>query len=145
MPKVNFNVPFVNELGQPVTQIKVDNKKLKFNSNGQPVPEFVIDEEGNAVQDTIMIKDMIVKILLQGFEGDDKLSFSERAKRGKLARKVQTSSSANYAAAQLTSIEELAAKSASTILIAQLDDLINGSDDIDAVEEKTASEEKDAA
>lgn len=146
MPKINFNVPFINELGETVMQTKIDAKKVKVNSDGRQVPQIVTNDDGTVVQEPVQVKDMLLKILTMPFEGDEKVPFGDRAKRGKLARKVMTSSSANYTLPQLTVIQELAGKAGSTTLIAQLDDLINGSDEASetADPEKAATTEKAA-
>lgn len=130
MPKLNFNVPFLTETGEPVTQIRSDKKKLKIDERtGQGTPEVCRDEQGNAIQDDVLIKDMLARILNAGFEGDDKVSFSDKAKRGKLARKIVSSSTANYRTEELNIIQELSAKAASTALITQIDEIINGKDE----------------
>jgi hypothetical protein len=141
MPKINFNTPFINENGDQVMQAKVDVKKAKLSPQGVQIPHIVTNEDGTVVQDAVLVKDMLVKILTLNFENDDKISFGDRAKRGKLARKIMTSSTANYTVPQLTIIQELSAKAGSTTLLAQLDDLINGSGD---GEEETSSQDNSA-
>lgn len=140
MPKINFNVPFVNETGEVVQQVKFDNKKLKVNQQGQASATMVLDTEGNAVQEPVLIKDMLVRILSTNFEGDEKLPFGDRVRRGKLARKIATSSSASYRNEDLATIQELSAKIGSTALLAQLSDLIDGPDDVVDPPEAESSE-----
>jgi len=123
MPKINFNVPFLNEKGEPIKQLKVDPDKIKIAANGQAMPAVESDADGNAILEIIYVKDLLAKVLNMTFEGDAKTSFSDRAKRGKLARKIQTNSSVNYTDAEIEIIQDLCAKSGSTILLAQLDDL----------------------
>lgn len=133
MAKINFNTPFLNENGEPILKAKLDGKKVKQAPDGRMIPIALTNEDGTVAQEPIHIKDMLHSILMAPFEGDDKVPFGERAKRGKLARKIVTSSTANYRTEELTTIQELTAKIGSTALVSQLDDLING------VEEKTAN------
>jgi len=136
MPKINFNVPFFNELNEPVTQIKTDNKKAKFNpKDGSPIPHIVTDENGDVVLENIIVRDLLVKILNQSYSGDDLLQFDERVKRAKLAKKIQDNNSVNYSVAELEMIQSFSAKSASTILLGQIDELINGEEKTETTEE----------
>lgn len=129
MPKINFNVPFINELGEPVQQTKTDPKKTKVDAaSGRQIPHIVTNDDGTVMMETVMVKDQLVKILTMPFEGDEKLPFGDRVKRGKLARKVMTSSTANYRTEELTTIKELSARIGSVTLLTQLDALIEGNE-----------------
>lgn len=136
MPKINFNVPFVDETGVVVTQPKINPKKTRISPDGRQIPHVEMDAENNAILETVIIKDQLVKILNMPYEGDDKLPFGDRVKRGKLARKISTSSTANYTVNELNMIQELSAKTSSTVFLTQLDEIINGvSEDSDAPQE----------
>lgn len=141
MPKINFNTPFLNEAGDPVMKVKVDEKKTKFAADGRAIPHIVTDEEGNAIQEASLLKDMLVAVLHRGFPGDESLAFDEKARRGKLARKIARNSSAHYTDKEIELIKELTARAGSTMMIAHIDDLVN--DTPKAPQEKT--EEKSAA
>lgn len=129
MPKINFNIPLLTETGEEVTRPVTLKKKLKPGAKGQIEQQYETDADGHIVLEPVRIKDLVVQILAAPYEGDEKVSFSDRAKRGKLARKVATSSTANYRTEELNAIQELAAKAGSTTLLAQIDDLINGPDE----------------
>ena len=126
MPIINFNTPFVNEKGETVMRVKVDEKKTKLDENGNGFPKIVTDEEGHAVQEVCTVADMLTKILHKPYAGDEAMSFKDRAFRGKLARKVATSDEKHYSDKELMIIEELSSKAGATMLLAQLDDLIHG-------------------
>lgn len=132
MPKINFNVPFINELGEPITQIKTDPKKLKIQPNGQALPEVQLDENGNAQQEPIMVKDLVARILNMNHVGDESVAFDDKVKRGKLARKIQAVGTQNYPAEEIAIIRDLSARAGTTVLIAQLDDLLAGENDTGA-------------
>jgi hypothetical protein len=111
-----------------VKTVRYAKDKAKTGPTGQIVPTVVMDDEGSAVLDAVVVKDLVAQILNTSYQGDDQLSFADRALRGKLARKVSTSSSANYRTEELALIQELSAKAGSVILITQIDDIINGPD-----------------
>lgn len=140
MAKINFNVPLLNEKGEEVQRVKMDQKKLKKNEQGQLVAQTVFDKDGTAVLETVYMRDMLVQILSTPFEGDEKVPFGDRVKRGKLCRKVATSSTANYNPKEISTIEDLSAKIGSTALLTQLDVLINGDADESDVAEGEAAE-----
>lgn len=137
--KINFNVPFLDVNGQPVTQNKIDPKKSKMGPNG-PMPHFITDKEGNIEQEEVTMRAIVVEALLQPYPDDENVKFEEKQKRGKLARKVQTSSTAKYNEKETLLIKELAARSKSTLVLLQLSDLIDGNDEEtqpDAAESET--------
>ncbi len=143
--KINFNTPLINENGLPVMRMKTHKDKYKINQNGQPTPELVLDAEGQPVQEEVMVREVLVQVLNHAHDGDSLIDFSKRAKRGKLARKISTSSTANYRTEDLQTIQELSAKVGSTALLAQLDDLINGVDESEAPESAEAKSGEQAA
>lgn len=126
MPKINFNVPFLNESGLFVMRVKVDEKQTKVDAHGNGFPKIVTDEEGHAIQEPTTIREMLIKILHKQYAGDEQLPFKDRAMRGKLARKVANKDETHYSDKELEIIEELSSKAGSTMLLAQLDDLIHG-------------------
>jgi hypothetical protein len=138
MPKINFNVPLLSETGETVQQVKTNPKKQKLNAQGGLQPEVVVDAEGFVVLEDVTVKDILLKVLGAPYQGDEAVPFGERAKRGKLARKIATSNTANYRTEELTTIQDLSAKVGSTPLLAQLDDLINGVEEVVAEPEIVA-------
>jgi hypothetical protein len=126
MPHINFNVPFVNESGEPIMQVKLDQKNLKIGANGQATAFPLVDAEGNVQQEPASVRDHLVRILNRAYPGDDAVSMADKATRGKLARKVQNNNSCHYSDKEIAIIEEFAGKAATTTLAAQLDDLIHG-------------------
>lgn len=127
MTKINFNVPFRDVNGEPIREAVTNKEKQRVN-NGQLIPEVIVDEEGNVVFEEISFKQVVQSILLAPYQGDENLPFGDRVKRGKLAKKVATSSTANYRPEELVMITELAAKSKATLVLLQLDELINDED-----------------
>ena len=126
MTKINFNVPFRDLNGEPIREAKTNKEKQRLNANGQMVPDVIVDENENIVFEEISFKQVVQSILLAPYQGDENLEFGVRVKRGKLAKKVATSSTANYRPEELVMITELAAKSKATLVLLQLDELING-------------------
>lgn len=126
MPKINFSVPYLNSAGAPIMRPKTDESKLKTDEQGSISATLVKDENGELVQEQVLVRDMLVSILQRGYVGDDKLPFEERSKRGKLARKIQNNNSASYNDNEIKVIEEFSAKAGTTMLLAQLDDMIHG-------------------
>lgn len=127
MPKINFNVPFLNEKGEPVKRGKVDPDKITALPDGRMQMPFMV-EDGNIVMEDVPLRDLIVQTLTHYFAEDSNLSFQERAKRGKLAKKVQNNDAINYTAEELLTIQQMAAKaSVSVAFIEQLDAIINPS------------------
>ncbi len=126
MPKINFNVPFIGEDGEPVTKIKIEKKKIKVGPKGETVPTVITDSDGNAKMEPVQVKDLLVQILNGSYQGDEALPFGDRVKRGKLAKKVAGNSTANYTVEELGVITEFSAKAGATPLLVQLDELING-------------------
>lgn len=95
--------------------------------------------------ENVMVNDMLVQVLDSAFEGDNNLPFPDRAKRGKLSRKVADTTKGslkNYSIEELAVIKELTAKIGASTLIAQLDDIIEGEQ---AEEEKPQKSEEVAA
>lgn len=127
MSKINFNVSFRDVNGEPIREAATNKEKQRVN-NGQLIPEVIVDEEGNVVFEDISFKQVVQSILLAPYQGDENLPFGDRVKRGKLAKKVASSSTANYRPEELVMITELAAKSKATLVLLQLDELINGDD-----------------
>ena len=126
MPKINFKIPFINEAGQPVMRVKVDEKQTKIDQHGNGFPKIVTDEEGHAIQEPTTIREMLVKILHKQYAGDEQLPFKDRSYRGKLARKIANREETHYSEKELEIIEDLSSKAGSTMLLAQLDDMIHG-------------------
>jgi hypothetical protein len=126
MPKINFNVTFVNEVGEPIQRVKFEIKKIKVGEDGQAAPKPVVDEEGFAVHENVPVKELLVQILQMPYPDDKDQSFEERAKRGKLAQKIANNNSASYNENDIALIEEYAKRNASTPLLAQLSDLLLG-------------------
>lgn len=126
MPHINFNTPFVNELGEPVQKVKMNNKNLKIGPNGQPMVLPICDQDGNVEQETAIVRDFLVSMLTRQYPGDESVSMQDKAKRGKLARKVQNNNSVHYTDKEIDIIVELAGRGATTTLAAQLEDLISG-------------------
>lgn len=144
MSKINFNVPFLNESGQEIHRPITNEKKLRYTPDGRAVPEVQKDAEGFAVLKVITVREMLVQILTTPLKGDEAVSYSDKVRRGKLARKIETSNTANYTPKDLAMIEELASQMASVTLLAQIDDLLNGPE----TEEKEMNDDsakKDAA
>lgn len=131
MPKINFNVPFTNETGETIRRPAFDKTKTKAGANGTLQQQVIMDAENNVVMEDVQVRDMLIQILSNAYQGDEALPFADRVKRGKLARKVATSNEANYRTEELTIIQDLSAKSGSTTFLAQLDDLINGEDKVE--------------
>lgn len=144
MPKLNFNTPFMNEEGKAVMKLRTDDSRIKVDpQTGNATPHVETDENGVAIQDPTMIKDMLVKILTRGYVGDDQKPFEEKAARGKLARKIANNSTVHYTYKEIGIIKEFAARAGSTTLITQLGDIIDGKSDDAAGEVET--DEKTAA
>lgn len=129
MPKINFNTPYLDFTGEPVLQPKFNKSKGKFGDNGQFTFEPVRDENGDLVLETMNLRNIVAETLLQPYPGDESMDFSERAIRGKLARKIMNSSTANYRDKDIAMIKDLAGRSKATLVLAQLDLLINGEDE----------------
>lgn len=123
MPRLNFNVPFLDETGEPIMQPKLDKKATEKN-NGAAV--FEKDADGNNITEPVTVKSMLVRVLMTQFDGDKDLDFETKAKRGKLLRRIQNSSEVNYKPEELTVIQLLVAKAQTNVLfVAQVDDIIN--------------------
>ena len=127
MPNINFNVPFLNEKGEPIMRIKTDATKIRIQPDGQARPAVCLQDDGlTAVQEVTMVKEPLAHILNMPFPGDDKVPFADKAKRGKLARKIQAEGEIHYTDAEVAIIRDLTEKSGTTVLLAQLDDLLIG-------------------
>lgn len=143
--KVNFNVPLIDIDGTPVEEAKIDYKNLTPNKEGVAAPKVVTDEEGKVIYEPVTLKTIVINILLRGYEGDDKLPGSERLARGKLADKVSRKNNVNYSTKELELIQTLAARSASTLQLQRLDQLINGDDEQGEAEPGQVAGEEAAA
>lgn len=123
MPRLNFNVPYLNEKGDPIMQPKIDKEKTEKN-NGATV--FEKDVDGNNITEPVLIKDMLVRVMMSHFDGDKDMDFDNKSKRGKLIRRIQNSDEVNYKDDELEIIKTLVAKSnTNVLLVAQVDDIIN--------------------
>lgn len=116
-------------------------QKINFNVNivdvyGEELKEKITDPKtGLESEEEIRLKKVIVDLLLQPYEGDDKLSGSERLERSRLAEKVALSSTATYTAKELEIIETLAAKSRPTIVLFNIARAITGEQFTPEIEE----------
>lgn len=130
MAKYNFNVALLDEKGNPQQKVKLDNAKMKEGDRpGLLRREVIKDEDGNAVMENIILKDVLCGIINSTYPGEENLTQAERVRRGRLVRKLATSSTANYRADDIQTIEELLVKSnASPTIVAQVQDIVHGID-----------------
>lgn len=132
MPKkIDFNVPFLTTINEPVRRPKLDKNKMMYDEKGQQRLAAVLDENGVQVMEDVMLKDMLVSVLDAPFEGDHQMPFDERVKRGKLARKVYDSTNAslkNYSDEELALLKDLTGKIGATSLLLQLQEAIEKSE-----------------
>ncbi len=149
MAKYNFNVALLDSKGEPQKKVKLDTSKVRPGSQpGHVMREVVKDKKGMVVMETIVLKDVLAEVV-NGSYADEKLTHADKVRRGKLVRKLSTSSTANYRADDLETIQELLVKSEATpTIIAQVDEIINGEDPEYASErtdEEAAAEAEAAA
>lgn len=133
--KVNFNVPVVKSSGGELKVVKYDRSQARVGPEGQLVYEPIISEDGFVIYEPVMIAKMVQQILDGAYDHDDKVKREDRILRGKLSRKIAKNINtdvAEYSAAEVTLILDLAARSASTEVLTQLDEIINGIDTTEA-------------
>lgn len=147
MAKINFNTPLFDEEGQPQMRAKTDPKSKKYDSNGNFTVDLLKDEAGNLVYEGVMVKDVLYKMLRAHFAGDEKIEYGEKVKRDRLARKIATSSTANYRQEEIKMLEEFAARAGGIAFIGQFDDIVNGTESQEepTEESKPAAKKKTAA
>lgn len=130
MPKIDFNVPFIDETGQAVRKPKIDKSKTRVGQNGQLFNIPVTDAEGFVEYEDVLLKDILATAINSNVEGDDKMTYPERVLRGKLARKLSDSSKGslkNYSTEQLLMIKDTVTRAqGSPALAAQIEELIEG-------------------
>lgn len=125
MALINFNVAFHDINGKTVMEPAHDKDAFVLDATGNRVPKPLVDENGQPVLKAVFMRELIANLLLAHYQGDENLPFDERVKRGQLARKVNNSDAVNYRNDELLMIQNLAAKSRSTIVLLAIDDLIN--------------------
>lgn len=134
MPKCDFNVPLLDDAGNPVTRPVYDRTKTKPDPvTGQLISPVKVDAEGNAVFETQTVGDMLVQAVNHTFQGDENLTYEERRDRGKLVRKLADKTKGslkNYTAAEIVTIQNLITKAGGApLLLAQVDDIVGDSGD----------------
>lgn len=134
MTKLNFNVPYLDEKGDPVQNVKRE-KKNQFDDKGNVYNPIMKDANNNPVMETMTVREMISKTLRGNYAGDEAIAFGEKVKREKLARKLLTSSTANYRDVDTIMIKDYVAKGGNVLLAGQVEDIIEPpSDEADVAE-----------
>jgi hypothetical protein len=126
MPSINFNVEFKDVKGAVVLEPVVDNENFEVDEKGQRISIAKIDDSGKPIMKPVVVRDLVANLLLANYQGDESLPFTDRAKRGYIAQKVINNEAVNYTTEELSLIQSLAAKSRSTLVLFQLDKIING-------------------
>ena len=127
--KINFNVPVLDEEGNPSYEVATDRKNMKLDATGKLSAPYMRDpnDPTKPLMKEVTVKELLYKMLNNKSELEESGSFSEQAKRNKLARKIATSSTANYRTEELELIKKVSGLYASYELVGQLEDLIEGS------------------
>ena len=130
MPKINFNVPFIDKDGKPQRRMQADRTRTRIGPEGQLIVPPVVDAEGIVQYEDVMVKDLLIEAVNANLPGDDKLTHSERLDRGKLVRKLNDStpgSEMNYSTEQLAMIKDVITRGQATpTFVAQIEELIEG-------------------
>lgn len=141
MPKVNFNTPFVDINGEPVKEAKVDTTKARKGDKGGIEHDLKVDENGEVVYEVLNFKSILSNTLLSPYPGDENVPYCDRVKRGKLAKKIVSSSTANYRQEEIDMLRELVAKSKSTLVLLQFDELLEKEGAEDAIKDTVTQAE----
>lgn len=132
MSTYNFNVPLEDVNGEPVLVPKTDKKKLRVAPNGAAQEQTEVDDNGIAIMEPVKLNMVLARILNAQHKGDEDADPKLKVQRGKLARKIANHGEVGYTAQQIVLLEEFAAKMGSIELLTQLDNIINGTDEIGA-------------
>lgn len=150
--KLNLNVPLVGLNNDPIEQPKKNKRgdeiitEDRLDKHGKPI--FERDEKGNVIFDKnekgepveprieqqevyeiVQLKDVIGNAVGNRYESDKDVNYSPFLQRGKLAKKIVNSSTANYTHDDIKTIEEYIAMNCGTIVAAQFDEILNGKDE----------------
>jgi hypothetical protein len=125
--KVDFNSPLLDPRGKIVYEVRRDATKQKSNAYGQLEAQPVIGAEGLALLDVVTLSDVVIGVLQDNYEGDDRLPGRERIHRQRLSDRVFNGET-EFDVYDLTLIQELAAKKRSTLVLGRLDEVINPKD-----------------
>ena len=128
MPKIDFNVPVLQQDGNPQMRAKVDHAKIKMYAQGRPESLPVMDADGFVVQETLMLRELLSNLINQIFIGEESIGHDERLARGKLSRKIMDgteSSCKNYSFDEIKIIKNALIKSQTPpLILAQVDEVI---------------------
>lgn len=125
--KVDFNIPLLDPRGKTVYEVRRDVTKQKPNAYGQLEAQPVLDADGCALLDVVTLADVVLGVLQDSYEGDDKLPARERIHRQRLSDRVFNGET-EFTLYDLTLIQDLAAKKRSTLVLGRLDEVINPKD-----------------
>lgn len=130
--KLDFNVPLLQNDGEPQMRQKVDTRKIKKMPDGSVKAEPLTDEEGYVILESIPLCELLSNIVNAMYGGEENLEADKRLARGRLARKLADKSGGskkNYTGEELDILKEAMLKSqCSPSLIAQVDDIVNALD-----------------
>lgn len=118
---INFNTPFISELGEPVRRVRYDHTKTNLDADGNQVPTVAVDDDGNVIYETVTVKELVIQCLYA--QTKDNASFDDKAFAGRIARKIASDSSYYYDI-EIAAIKHAVGRIAAVALVAQVADLI---------------------
>lgn len=129
MPKIDFNVPVLQQDGSPQMRTKIDRTKIKVDKDGRQSAEPIIDSDGYIVQEPATLAELLSSILDNVFIGEETLKAEDRIFRGKLCRKIADRtplSRKNYYGDELQLLRDCMMKAqASPMIFNQVEELIS--------------------
>jgi len=138
--KIDFNVALINENGEVVTQYKPDPEKTTVDAQGRVSQAAAADAEGNPIKEPVLLSGILTQLVNTTFPDDSIMTYSDRVKRGKLARKVADKTKGslkNYSTEEVSLLKLLLEKGQATPLLAiQFEDIVEG---VDAESESAAA------
>lgn len=153
---MNLNVVLKGLDGEPIEQLKRDKRgkpvtEPVLDDDGKPVPS--VDDKGNVVPgkfdkqnvwEQVFLKDVIGNAIGNRYEELDKeADYAVMQNRGKLARKIISSSTTKYTPDEMKTIEEFIGSHCGPIVAAHYDEIKNGDEPNEAA--KGDDQKSDAA
>lgn len=117
MPKLNFNVPFIDKDGKPQRKMIVDRSKTRVNENGSIFVPPVTDAEGVVQYEDVTVAELLMDATNANLPGDDKMTHADRLARGKLVRKLNDktpNSDKNWTVDELVMIKDVITRGQAT-------------------------------